>query len=51
MTALLETAAQRELERVLVHPNEGSLPFWSRTAFVEVSDLLVHEPGDHCTTA
>jgi GNAT superfamily N-acetyltransferase len=51
VTALLATAAQRGLERVLVHPNEGTLPFWSRAGFVGVSDLLVHQPGDHRTTA
>jgi GNAT superfamily N-acetyltransferase len=51
VTALLATAAQRGLGRVLVHPNEGSLPFWRRTAFVGASDLLVHEPGAHGTTA
>jgi GNAT superfamily N-acetyltransferase len=51
VTALLATAAQRGLERVLVHPNERSLPFWRRTAFVVASDLLVHEPGAHGTTA
>jgi GNAT superfamily N-acetyltransferase len=51
VTALLASAAQRGLERVLVHPNEGSLPFWRRTAFVGASDLLVHQPGDHRTTA
>ena len=36
---------------VLVHPNERSVPFWRRTAFVDTSDLLVHESGDHRTTA
>jgi GNAT superfamily N-acetyltransferase len=51
VTALLATAAQRGLGRVLVHPNEGSLPFWRRTAFVGASDLLVHEPSAHETTA
>jgi GNAT superfamily N-acetyltransferase len=51
VTALLATAAQRGLGRVLVHPNEGSLPFWRRTAFVGASDLLVHEPSAHGTTA
>jgi GNAT superfamily N-acetyltransferase len=44
VTALLASAAQRGLERVLVHPNEGSLPFWRRTAFVAASDLMVHQP-------
>jgi GNAT superfamily N-acetyltransferase len=51
VTALLATAAQRGLARVLVHPNEGSLPFWRSSAFVEASDLMVHEPGDHRSTA
>jgi GNAT superfamily N-acetyltransferase len=51
VTTLLETATQRELERVLVHPNERSLPFWRRTAFVETSDLLAYEPDDHRTSA
>jgi GNAT superfamily N-acetyltransferase len=51
VTVLLATAAQRGLERVLVHPNEASLPFWRRTAFVGASDLLVHEPGAHGATA
>ena len=49
VTALLAAATQRGLERVLVHPNEASLPFWRRTAFVGVSDLLVHEPSHHRT--
>ncbi len=51
VTTLLGTAARRGLERVLVHPNERSLPFWRRTSFVDVSDLLVHESSDHPTTA
>ena len=39
--AVLAHAAARALERVIVHPNERSLPFWRRSAFSEASDLLV----------
>ena len=39
--AVLRHAAARDLERVIVHPNDASLPFWRRSAFSQASDLFV----------
>jgi GNAT superfamily N-acetyltransferase len=41
--AVLTDAAARGLERILVHPNERSQPFWQRSAFEQASDLLVYQ--------
>jgi GNAT superfamily N-acetyltransferase len=34
-------AAARDLERVIAHPNDASLPFWRRSAFSQAADLFV----------
>ena len=39
--AVLSHAAARDLERVIVHPNHASLPFWMRSPFRQASDLFV----------
>ena len=39
--AVLSHAAARGLERVIVHPNHASQPFWRRSAFSQASDLFV----------
>jgi GNAT superfamily N-acetyltransferase len=39
--AVLADAAIQGLERVMVHPNERSLPFWRHSAFSEAADLFV----------
>ncbi|HLM95842.1 MAG TPA: GNAT family N-acetyltransferase [Acidimicrobiales bacterium] len=39
--AVLSHATARDLERVIVHPNDASLPFWNRSPFSETSDLFV----------
>jgi len=41
--AVLGHAAAADLERVIVHPNDASLPFWKRCPFREASDLFVWE--------
>ena len=41
--AVLTDAASGGLERILVHPNEPSQPFWQRSPFEEASDLLVYQ--------
>ena len=38
---VLADAAARGLERVIVHPNERSLPFWRHSAFSQAADLFV----------
>jgi GNAT superfamily N-acetyltransferase len=39
--SVLVDAAAHGLARVVVHPNEQSLPFWRRSPFREASDLFV----------
>jgi len=39
--AVLADATARGLERVMVHPNERSLPFWRHSAFSRAADLFV----------
>lgn len=41
--AVLTDAADRGLERILVHPDERSQLFWQRSAFEQASDLLVYQ--------
>ncbi len=39
--AVLRHARDLDLERVIVHPNDASLPFWRGSAFNQASDLFV----------
>jgi len=39
--AVLSHAAAGELERVVAHPNDRSLPFWRHSAFGQAEDLFV----------
>jgi GNAT superfamily N-acetyltransferase len=41
--AVVEEATRDGLVHVLLHPNEGSLPFWRSRGFRPAGDFLVHE--------